>query len=177
MENFLSRILLKVQLKMAVLKRKFTLYGQPYDEILFNYINGTKYPDNEEWKLMHNIISAIKCVSRDKYKTVLPCKLYRGTDYDVIANADVGQVLDFTNRFYSWSDKYNVAKEVAGDNGTILIIEGDVEGIDLRKVNNIQSEILIPPISLLVTSREYSDGMFILTVIPTSIVVVKDLIL
>lgn len=160
---------------MAVLKKRFKLHGQPYDELLFNYINGTTYPNSDEWNLLNDVISDIKCFTRDKFKFIVPCKLYRGTDYDTIANASLGQVLDFTNRYYSWSDKYSVAKQVAGYNGTVLITEGDIQGIDLRRVNNLQSEILIPPTTFKVINREYSDSVFMLHLVPIS-TIIKDLL-
>ena len=72
---------------MALLRRRFKLYGEPYDQQLFDYINGTKYPTNEQWLVMNNIVT-----------------------------------------------------------GTIPLNDKEY-GIDLRKVNQLQKEVLIPPIS------------------------------
>lgn len=134
---------------MALLRRRFKLYGEPYDQQLFDYINGTKYPTNEQWLVMNNIVAELP-PGRDK-NGIKPLILYRGSDYPPLLDLTIGDTIKFEKRFYSWTDKLNVAKEVVDFNGVIFVwtipLNDKEYGIDLRKVNQLQKEVLIPPIS------------------------------
>jgi len=136
------------------------MYGLPYDEWLFNYINGTKYPSQSQWKEMEKLVKEVFCFTRSKVKNKIPCVLFRGTDYPPLLSVDVGDELDFTQRFYSWTDKYKVALDVIGVSGTILILETtNVYGIDLRKINQVQGEILLPPDKFIVVKVQVAENV------------------
>jgi hypothetical protein len=77
-----------------------------------------------------------------------------------LLTVDVGDELDFTQRFYSWTDKYKVALDVIGVSGTILILETtNVYGIDLRKINQVQGEILLPPDKFIVVKVQVAENV------------------
>ena len=75
---------------MAVFKKRFIHYGFPYDDLLFDYINGNRYPTTKEYDSLISIIHPLNVR-----------ELYRGTDYEPIVEASVGNVLDYSNRCYS----------------------------------------------------------------------------
>jgi len=135
-------------------KRKWTLYGPDYDDLLFNYINATKYPDKVEWNKFTPLCAPINCYSRDGRFTPIQCLLYRATDYNSLINLRVGDTVRLMDRFYSWTDKFTVAVDILNYyiEGVILKIKGDdIIGIDLRKINQTQSEVLLPPNEYIVT--------------------------
>ncbi len=123
---------------MALLKKTFQLYGQPYDSILFNYINGTRYPIPSEWDLLKSIASTLPCNVQS---------VYRGTDLYSIVCANIDEVIEFKDRLYSWTTKHKVAKNIIGNEGDILVMNDtiNVTGIDLRSVNTMQADVLLMP--------------------------------
>jgi hypothetical protein len=115
------------------------LFGAPYDEQLYLYIQGIRYPS--DWRPMFEIVKPISDI-----KT-----LYRGTDYSGFLNLGVSDTLDFTNRFYSWTDKYSIANSMYMD-GVVIVWQqpSPIAAIDLRTANRSQSEILVPPVTLVI---------------------------
>lgn len=132
---------------MALLRKRFKLYGDPYDAYLFDYINGTKYPTAVQWNELSRFLSPIKCFSRDKRRLPEGCVLYRATDYQPVVDAKIGDTIEF-NRFYSWTDRLKVARDIVESHGggiVLRLLNFDGDGLDLRRVNAVQSEILLPP--------------------------------
>ncbi len=74
-------------------------------------------------------------------------KLYRETSYEPLTQVKEGDIIDYTNRFTSWSTEYDVADCRVCEKSIILILDAkDIPGYDVKRFSDYnEKEVLCAP--------------------------------
>lgn len=77
----------------------------------------------------------------DQYATEANIELYRGTDYVSLANLDVGDIIDCSDRYTSWTTDRSTAMVARP---IVLIFRGTIKVFNFT-MNKSEKEYIVPP--------------------------------